>query len=122
MPNGMDLAEITSWWQWSTNPSLMWESSPEYSGKVIFNYNNILLAMPQDYCENRSPQVSEDIQLSIKNLSDGQKISTKPMIWFNVTAKNNIKRVSVSINDRVIGSKEYNGKSNDITDIISSNL
>lgn len=122
MPNGMDLAEITSWWQWSTNPSLMWESSPEYSGKVIFNYNNILLAMPQDYCENRSPQISEDIQLSIKNLSDGQKISTKPMIWFNVTAKNNIKRVSVSINDRVIGSKEYNGKSNDITDIISSDL
>ncbi|HPC34152.1 MAG TPA: transglycosylase domain-containing protein [Candidatus Absconditabacterales bacterium] len=122
MPNGMDLAEITSWWQWSTNPSLMGESSPEYSGKVIFNYNNILLAMPQDYCENRSPQISEDIQLSIKNLSDGQKISTKPMIWFNVTAKNNIKRVSVSINDRVIGSKEYNGKSNDITDIISSDL
>jgi hypothetical protein len=78
--------------------------------------------MPQDYCENRSPQISEDIQLSIKNLSDGQKISTKPMIWFNVTAKNNIKRVSVSINDRVIGSKEYNGKSNDITDIISSDL
>ncbi|MCK9467474.1 MAG: penicillin-binding protein [Candidatus Absconditabacterales bacterium] len=122
MPNGMDLAEITSWWQWSTNPALMRESSPEYSGKVIFNYNNILLAMPQDYCENRSPQISDDIQLSIKNLNDGQKISTKPMIWFNVKAKNNIKRVSISINDRVIGSKEYNGKANDITDIISSDL
>ena len=122
MPNNMDLNEITAWRQWSINPSLMREFDKNLSGKVAFNYNNILLAMPQDYCENRSPQISEDIQLTIKNLSDWQKISTKPMIWFNVKAKNNIKRVSVSINGRVIWSTEYRWNSNDITDVILSDL
>jgi hypothetical protein len=62
----------------------------------------MLLAMPQDYCADRSPQVSKDIKIDIKNLNDGQKISTRPMVWFNVKSPNNIKRVSISINDRVI--------------------
>ncbi len=50
------------------------------------------------------------------------KISTKPMVWFNVKAPNNIKRVSISINDRIIGSTEYRWDSNNITDVIISNL
>ncbi|MBQ2600151.1 hypothetical protein II582_02025 [bacterium] len=58
--------------------------------------------MPQGYCEGRSPQISEDIHISIKNLKDGQKISSKPMVWFNVQAPNNVKRVTVSVGDRVI--------------------
>lgn len=120
MPDWMDLAEITDWWKWSTDKELFWESW--FSWKVTFNYSNILVEMPQDYCENRSPQISEDINISIKNLTDWQKISTKPMVRFNVKSPNNIKRVTVSINDRVIWSTEYNWKSNDITDIISSNL
>jgi len=70
MPNNMDLNEITAWWQWSVDPSLMWEFDKDLSGKVTFNYDNILLAMPQDYCENRSPQISEEIQLVIKNLKE----------------------------------------------------
>jgi hypothetical protein len=44
------------------------------------------------------------------------------MVWFNVQAPNNVKRVTVSINNRVIWSTDYNGKSSDITDVISSNL
>jgi len=122
MPNSMDINEITTWWQWSINPSLMWEFDKNLSGKVTFNYDNILLSMPQDYCENRSPQVSEDIVLDIKNLKAGQKISTRPMIWFNVKSPNNIKRISVSINGRVIWSTEYRWNSNDITDVIASDL
>jgi hypothetical protein len=58
--------------------------------------------MPQEYCEGRSPQISEDIHIEIKNLKNGQKISNKPMVWFNVQAPNNVKRVTVSINNRVI--------------------
>jgi hypothetical protein len=102
MPSSMDINEITTRWQRSTNSSLMWEFDKNLSGKVTFNYDNILLSMPQDYCENRSPQISEDIVLDIKNLKAGQKISTRPMIWFNVKSPNNIKRISVSINGRVI--------------------
>ncbi len=120
MPDGMDLNEISQWWYWSTNPELFEESG--FSWKVTFNYRNILVEMPQGYCEWRSPQISEDIRIDIKNLKDGQQISTKPMVWFNVQAGNNISRVTVSINDRVIWSTDYNGKSNDITDVISSNL
>ena len=120
MPDGMDLAEISDWWHRSVNPELFAESW--FSGKVSFNYNNILLEMPQNYCEWRSPQISEDINIEIKNLTDWQQISTKPMVRFNVQSPNNVKRVTVSINDRVIWSTDYNGKSSDITDVISSNL
>ena len=120
MPEGNDLNEISDWWRWSSNSQLLGESG--FSGRVSFNYSNILLEMPQEYCEGRSPQISEDIHISIKNLKDWQKISNKPMVWFNVQSQNNIKRVTVSINGRVIWSTDYNWKSNDITDVISSNL
>ncbi len=122
MPGGYDLAEVTERWQRATNSGLLLNFDPELSGKVRFNYDNILLAMPQDYCEARSPQISEDIDIDIKNLSDWQEISTKPMVWFSVKSPNNIKRVSISINDRVIWSTEYRGDSNDITDVIVSDL
>ena len=120
MPEWNDLNEIADWWRWSTNRQLLEESW--FSWKVTMNYSNILLEMPQEYCEGRSPQISEDIHIEIKNLKDGQKISNKPMVWFSVQAPNNVKRVTVSINDRVIWSTDYNGKSSDITDVISSNL
>lgn len=120
MPEWNDLKEIADWWRWSSNSQLLGESG--FSWKVTTNYNNILLEMPQEYCEWRSPQISEDIHISIKNLKDGQKISNKPMVWFNVQAPNNVKRVTVSINDRVIWSTDYNWKSSDVTDVISSNL
>ncbi len=122
MPWNMDLDEIKMWRQRSTNSWMLSEFDPDLSWKVNFNYNNILLEMPQDYCEFRSPQVSEDIDIDIKNLDDWQKISTKPMVWFNVKSPNNIKRVSISINDRIIWSTEYRWDSNDITDIIISDL
>jgi hypothetical protein len=70
MPAGYDLAEITERWQRATNPELLSDFDSALSGKVNFNYDNMLLAMPQDYCESRSPQVSEDIKIDIKNLSD----------------------------------------------------
>jgi hypothetical protein len=44
------------------------------------------------------------------------------MVWFNVQAPNNVKRVTVSVGDRVIWSKDFNWKSADVTDVISSNL
>ena len=122
MPGNYDLDEITQRWQWSTNSGLLMEFDPALSGKVKFNYPNMLLAMPQDYCTDRSPQISEDIHISIKNLKDNQKISTRPMVWFNVKSPHNIKRVSISINDRVIWSTEYKWDSSDITDVIISDL
>jgi len=70
MPGQMDLNEITMRWQRSTNPDLLSDFDPELSGKVNFNYDNMLLAMPQDYCVDRSPQISEDINIDIKNLQD----------------------------------------------------
>lgn len=122
MPSNMDLNEITAWRQWSTNSWLMKDFDASLSGRITFNYDNILLAMPQDYCQDRSPQISQDIHIDIKNLKDWQKISTKPMIRFNVKWENPIKRVSVSINWRVIWSVDYKLESNDITDVIISNL
>ena len=120
MPEWNDLKEIADWWRRSTNIQAREESG--FSWRVTFNYNNILLEMPQDYCEGRSPQISEDIHIEIKNLKDGQEISNKPMVWFNVQAPNNVKRVTISINDRVIWSKDFNWKSADVTDLISSDL
>jgi hypothetical protein len=35
-----------------------------------------------------TPEISEDIQITINNLNAGQKISNKPMVWFNVKSKN----------------------------------
>jgi len=102
MPGSYDLDEITQRWQRATNSGLLMEFDPALAGKINFNYPNMLLAMPQDYCADRSPQTSEDIKISIKNLEDNQKISTRPMVWFNVKSPHNIKRVSISINDRVI--------------------
>lgn len=120
MPNDYDLEEIRTYWMWASSWALF--DASWFSGKVTFNYNDILIEMPQDYCEWKSPQISEDIHISINNLKDWQKISNKPMVWFNVTSKNWIKRVTVSINDRVIWSTDYNWKSTDLTDVISSNL
>jgi hypothetical protein len=49
MPGGEDLNEITDWWRRSSNSELFGESG--FSGKVTLNYNNIILEMPQEYCE-----------------------------------------------------------------------
>lgn len=120
MPWDYDLEEIKSYWMWASSGWLYWESG--FSGKVTFTYPNVLIEMPQDYCEWMSPQISEDIVITINNLKAWQKISNKPMVWFNVKSKSWIKRVTVSINDKVIWSVDYNGKSTDLTDVISSNL
>ena len=120
MPWDYDLDEIKTYWQWASSGALFGESG--FSGKVTFTYPNLLIEMPQDYCEWMTPEISEDIQISINNLKAWQKISNKPMVWFSVKSKNWIKRVTVSINDKVIWSVDYNWKSTDLTDVISSNL
>ncbi len=120
MPGDYDLKEIQNYWMWANSWALFGESG--FSWRVTFNYNNLLLEMPQDYCDWMTPEISEDIKITVNNFNWWEKISNKPMVWFNAKSPKWVKRVTVSINDNVVWSFDYNTKSTDLSDTLSVNL
>ena len=108
MPGNDDLAAIKTrwterskaWWEWNSNL-------------------NILTTIPEWYCENREPTLSDGISVSIIDPQNDQKISTKPAIMYSVKSESWLKSLTISVDWTSVFSKSYTRQKEDLatTDI-----
>jgi len=115
MPGNVDLedikgrwiekAKIPIWWEWSVNI-------------------NILTSIPEWYCENREPIVSDSVKVSIIDPQTDQKISAKPSIMYSVKSDSLLRNLTITVDWILVFSKEYKRQTEDIstTDIDLSNF
>lgn len=124
MPDKMDLDEITNWWNQSTNLS---GAEPDEDGLIFvedeegrivrYNYQNVFLSMPEEYCEDRIPKEDDTMEIEILKPEVWHKVSPKFSIWYRINAQRDIKKIIVYVNDAELTSFDYNGTKNVITDI-----
>lgn len=118
MPNGMDLSDIKERWTESLASS---GTSIDAGGKrprITYNYNNIFIQEPLEYCEGRMPKEDDSIQVKI----------IKPIVWWWFTSEASVRfhvewerwitRVLWSLGDTQVFDMSYVNKKN-ITDIQS---
>ena len=114
MPNNDDLekikerwnekSKIPTWWEWSINI-------------------NVLTSIPEWYCENREPTVSDSIKVSIIDPQTDQKISAKPSIMYSVKSDSRLRSLNIMVDGSLVFSKSYTRQTEDLasTDIDLSN-
>ena len=81
-------AKIPTWWEWAMGI-------------------NILPNIPEWYCENRQPSVSDSIQVSIIDPETDQRISTKPSILYSVKSDYLLRNVSIIVDWVLVRSDDY---------------
>ena len=94
-------AKIPVWWEWSISI-------------------NIISAIPEWYCENREPVVSDSIKVSIIDPETDQKISAKPSIMYSVQSDSLLKSLSILVDGALVYSKSYT--KNQKEEISSANI
>ena len=97
-------SKIPAWWEWSTNI-------------------NVLTSIPEWYCENREPVVSDSVQVSIIDPETDQKISAKPSIMYSVKSDSWLKTLTLTVDWAIVFSKSYTRQKEDLatSDIDLSN-
>ena len=114
MPGNNDLAQIKEWRnERAKAPAWEWAS------KI-----NILTTIPEWYCENREPTVSETISVSIIDPQTDQKISAKPSIMYSVKSESWLRSLSILVDWTSVFSKSYTRQMEDLatSDIDLSNF
>lgn len=119
MPNNLDLANIEEWRRWSTDHSLVSET---YTWKITFNYDNMFLEYPREFCNNNPVNIDDTVELNIHTPANGSNITPKSSIIYNVKSDVWIKTVSIMLDDKVLTNKQYNWSMTDLTDIYSFDL
>ena len=106
MPGNEDLQKIKEWWgEKAKIPN--WS---EWSLSI-----NILTAIPEWYCENREPSVSDSVQVSIIDPETDQKISAKPSIMYSVKSDSRLKTLTITVDGALVFSKTYTRQKEDLS-------
>ena len=115
MPWNDDLEKIKEW----RNEKSKIPSWSDWSLNI-----NILTSVPEWYCENREPTVSDSVYVSIIDPETDQKISTKPSIMYSVRSDSRLKNLSITVDWALVFSKTYTRQKEDLatTDIDLSNF
>ncbi len=98
MPGNLDLEKIKEWWTERAKMPLWWEWSMGI---------NILTSIPEWYCENREPSVSDSIKISIIDPETDQRISAKPSIMYSVKSDSLLRSLTITVDWVLVDSKEY---------------
>lgn len=98
MPGNLDLEKIKEWWTERAKMPLWWEWSMGI---------NILTSIPEWYCENREPSVSDSIKVSIIDPETDQRISAKPSIMYSVKSDSLLRSLTITVDWVLVDSKEY---------------
>lgn len=119
MPNEMDLQEIIDRRKQSTQ--LSWENP--MSWKVVYNFNNVFLQEPVDFCEGRTAQEDTSIKVNIIKPESEWNISTKASIRYEIQSPADIEYVNVMIDQTQVWTFKYPSGRKSLTDIkaITSN-
>jgi uncharacterized protein (DUF2235 family) len=85
---------------------------------------NILPAIPEWYCENREPAISDSIRVSIIDPESDQRISAKPSIMYSVKSDSLLRSLTITVDWVLVYSKEYKRQTEDLatSDIDLSNF
>ncbi len=119
MPDWLDLANIEEWRRWSTDKSLV----PDYlTGKVSFNYDNMFVEYPREFCNDNPVNIDETVVVNITTPVDWGNITSKSSIIYSVKSDVPIRTASVMLNDKVLTNKQYYWSETDITDIYAFDL
>ena len=115
MPNNDDLESIKGWWEARAKIPAGWEWWWGFS---------ILTEIPEWYCENREPSVSDEIKVSIIDPETNQRISAKPSIMYSIKSSAALKTLTINVDWTVVYSKNYKRQYEDIAtaDIDLSNF
>lgn len=106
MPGGEDLENIKERWTEKAKIPL----GEEWSLSI-----NILTSVPEWYCENREPSISEDISVKIIDPETDQRISAKPSIMYSVKSDALLSRLSITVDGSLVFSKSYTNKKEDLS-------
>ncbi|MDR2191032.1 MAG: hypothetical protein LBP53_07930 [Candidatus Peribacteria bacterium] len=69
-----------------------------FSGaKVSLSSLNILSNVPQEYCEQRKPTMSDAITINILSPQDTRKISPKPELMYSIKSDSDLKTISAQV-------------------------
>ena len=89
-------AKIPTWWEWAINI-------------------NILPTIPEWYCENREPSLSDSISISIIDPETNQRISAKPSIMYSVKSDYMLRNLNIMVDWSLVFSKEYKRQNEDLS-------
>ena len=108
MPNGMDLAEITQWWNESTafmsgGVSVWWVTT----GRVTYTFNNIFVQMPVQMCPGRDEKPDTNIQVNLGTPTTNSTIWSPFTVSYTINGPKNIRKVLVLLNNQQIGLFDY---------------
>ena len=115
MPGNNDLENIKE--RWTARAKMpLWS---EWSTNL-----NILTTVPEWYCENRTPSVSDAISISIIDPETNQRISAKPSIMYSVKSDSLLRNLTITVDWTLVFSKEYKRQTEDLStsDIDLSNF
>ena len=115
MPNNDDLEKIKERWTEKAKIPTGWEWAISI---------NILPSIPEWYCENREPSISDSISVSIIDPETDQRISARPSIMYSVKSEYLLRSLSITVDWVLVFSKEYKRQTEDLatSDIDLSNF
>ncbi len=115
MPNNDDLEKIKERWTEKAKIPVWWEWSSSL---------NVLTKIPEWYCENRVPALSDSIKVSIIDPLTDQKISAKPSIMYSVSSEYLLRSLTITVDGVLVFSKDYKRQTEDLatSDIDLSNF
>ena len=115
MPGNEDLEKIKERWNARAKIPVWWEWSSNF---------NILSSIPEWYCENREPSMSDSVVVSIIDPETNQRISAKPSIMYSVKSDSLLRSLQITVDWTLVFTKEYKRQTEDLatTDIDLSNF
>ena len=105
MPGNDDLEKIKERWTEKAKIPLWWEWGSSL---------NILVKIPEWYCENREPSMSDSIKVSIIDPETDQRISAKPSIMYSVKSNSLLRSLTITVDWVLVSSKEYKRQTEDL--------
>lgn len=80
-------------------------STTTTGAKTALTNVHILLEMPLNYCEDRTPMLSEATSITILSPQDDWKISEKPELMYSIKSDGNLKTIAASVDGSVVRTK-----------------
>ena len=105
MPGNNDLENIKERWNARAKIPLWWEWASTL---------NILTTVPEWYCENREPSMSDAIKVTIIDPENDQRISSKPSIMYSIKSDSILRSMTISVDWNVVSTKKYTRQSEDL--------
>ena len=105
MPENQDLNTIKEYLRMSASTGA--KTFTLNGGKVTNANVNILLEKPQEYCEGKVPQMTDEIQISLLEWQENQNISSKPEIIVAINGENALEACNIYLDGQKVWGKKY---------------